>query len=166
METLSNLRNRHKGQPAAVLGGGSSLAVDLLRVPPQSIMLSVNQRGLHLVDCHYMVYLDRPDRFSALLAAINTFQGLKISHQPGSDVDFDVEAWDGGFSAGLATWLACWMGCDPVLLCGMDCYQDERTPRFSLDDQLRAWRGALTNMGGHERIRAVSGPLVELFGAY
>jgi hypothetical protein len=166
MIPLSTLKNKHAGCPGAVLGGGSSLASDLAKLPRGTVLVSVNQHALLHCDAHYLVYLDRLRRFPALLDALDGYQGVIVSHQPKSDVDFDVEVWDAGFSASMATWLACFLGCAPVLLCGMDCYQDEPAPRFPLERQLMAWRGALTACPHAERICAVSGPLASIFGLW
>jgi hypothetical protein len=60
----------------------------------------------------------------------------------------------------------------------MDCYQGEIKychPRpgfhhpvfdFPLENHLRAWRFALKKCPNADVIKAVSGPLVEVFGAY
>lgn len=163
---LSSLKEKHAGRPGAVLGGGPSLKGDLAELPHDTVLISVNQHALLHCEAHYLVYLDRLKRFPALLDALEGFQGMIVSHQPKSDVDFDMEAWDAGFSASVATWLACFLGCAPVLLCGMDCYQDEARPRFELERQLLAWRGALEHVPHPERIRAMSGPLASIFGLW
>ena len=83
--------------------------------------------------------------------------------------------WIGEYSSSLATWLACWLGCEPVLLCGMDCYQGQRSPdadprdlayTYPLEQHLKFWRQAFERCPHAERIRAMSGPLVEVFGKY
>jgi hypothetical protein len=166
MTWLSSLKEIHAGRPGAVLGGGSSLAGDLAELPPNCVLISVNQHALKYCEPDYLVYLDNPNRFPALLDALECFHGVIVSHRAKSNVIFDVSVWDAGFSASVATWLACWMGCAPVLLCGMDLYQDEPQPRFSLARQLLVWRRAFDHVPHPERIRAVSGPLASIFGLW
>jgi hypothetical protein len=93
-----------------------------------------------------------------------------------SDMDLTgADWWEGSFSSHLATWLACWMGCDPVLLCGMDCYQGKRSadanPRdnaynIPLEEHLAGWRQAFEKCPNADRIKTVSGPLIYIFGKY
>ncbi len=88
-----------------------------------------------------------------------------------------MEVWTGFYSSNTAAWFACWMGCDPVILCGMDLYQGERAyfheyedkPQFHypLEHHLQPWiEEAKSRLPGWERVRAMSGPLVNVFGAY
>jgi hypothetical protein len=178
MISILNLRNFHAGLPAVVLGGGPSLPVDLARLP-RSIMVKfcVNQHGLQFVQPDYLVFLDNPDLNPALQAAAQGRQLMTISRlKDWSDVDLTgADWWQVGFSSHLATWLACWMGCDPVLLAGMDCYQGPRSadadPRDNayntpLAEHLAGWRQAFEKCQHPERIKAISGPLVEIFGKY
>jgi hypothetical protein len=176
---LSQLREIHAGRPAAVLGGGPSLPGDLARVPRGAVLIAVNYHALRLCQAAYMVYNDDPQSDSRLLAAVESTSATRVSpDRLTSDVDFDVDAWTGFYSSNTATWLALWMGCDPVVLCGMDCYQGERVYfheydhdapcfHYPLEDHLRPWkeegRHRLPNV---ERVRAMSGPLAGIFGLY
>lgn len=70
------------------------------------------------------------------------------------------------------------MGCNPVILCGMDCYQGENkyfhpynddVPSFHypLDFHLRPWKEDARHLCPHpERLKAMSGPLMNVFGSY
>lgn len=183
MIPLSSLHNSFTYRPAAVLGGGPSLTSDLKRLPQNTILIAVNDHALHFCAPDYLVFMDIPNRqeLPGLADAIEHFDGIKVSHLPLSDVDLKSEGikhWDGGFTSTLATWFALYIGCDPVILCGMDCYQGEikySHPRpdfyhpvfdFPLENHLRAWRPAFKHCPNPERIRAMSGPLIEIFGAY
>jgi len=177
MITIASLRDKHAGRPGAVLGGGPSLQADLAQVPPGAVLISVNQHAVQHVWTNYLVFLDEPGRYPAMLDLINTYQGAKVSPlREWSDVDLDgADYWRGNFSSHLACWLACWLGCDPVLLCGMDCYQGPRPPdadprdnayNTPLAEHLEGWRLALERCPNAGVIRAVSGPLVEIFGAF
>jgi len=181
MIDVQDLKNAFMLRPAAVLGGGPSLPRDLKQIPKNSVLIAVNNHALHFCQPDYIVFMDIPNRqeFPELAHAIDTFYGVKVSQTPLSDVYIKSEKyWDGGFSSSLATWFACYLGCNPVLLCGMDCFQGEikyATPRpdfyhpsmdAPLEDHLNAWRPALANCPNPERIKAVSGPLVEVFGQW
>jgi hypothetical protein len=175
---LSEMRDLCKDKPAAVLGGGPSLPGDLARVPAGAVLIAVNYHALRLVEADYMVYNDPPEADPRMIEAVASTKAVKVSQDPSSDVGFDVEAWTGFYSSNTATWLALWMGCDPVILCGMDCYQGEQVyfhehdrdqPSFHypLDMHLRPWleegRHLLPN---RERVRVMSGPLGRVFPLY
>jgi hypothetical protein len=97
-----------------------------------------------------------------------------------TDVDLEgADYWNANFSSALATWLACWMGCEPVLLAGMDLYQGKQKYFYEYPNliltashvasagvQMRAWRQAWEKCLRPEVIRAMSGPLMEVFGGY
>lgn len=169
---MSELRERYAGRPAAVLGGGPSLPGDVARLPEGCILIGVNYHAGFLVAPEFMVYNDQPESDPRLLEAVKAFDGIRVSPDPSSDVEFDVPVWTGFYSSNTATWLALWMGCDPVILCGMDCYQGERvyfheyhhdSPAFHypLDDQLRPWlEDGKHLLPNRERVRVMSGPMV------
>jgi hypothetical protein len=165
---------------AAILGGGPSLPSDLKRLPEDCVLISVNDHALHHCTPGYLVYMDNHwEKCPELKQAIDTFKGVIVSPFADSHITLPKgQWWDGGFTSTLATWFACWMGADPVILCGMDCYQGEIKychPRpdfyhpvfdFPLENHLRAWRFALKRCPNPHVIKAMSGPLVEVFGRY
>jgi hypothetical protein len=165
--------------PAAVLGGGPSLVNDLKMLPRRCMLISVNDHALHHCEPHFLVHMDNDfEKHPALKEALDKFQGIVVSPFENSEVVLPRGWWDGGFSSTLATWFALWQGYNPVILCGMDCYQGEVKychPRhgfyhpvfdYPIENHLRAWRLAFKHCPNPERIRAMSGPLVEVFGAY
>jgi hypothetical protein len=183
MLTLEFLHNIHPGRPAAVLGAGPSLPEDVRHIPLNSILISVNEHALKLFpDAHYLAFLDDPTAMPHFRELTAEYHGTRVCHHiEWSDVDFESTPWWNlcHFSGEFATWLACWMGCAPVLLCGMDCYQgsekyfynwdvDPRDKAFTrpLDYHLNDWRNAFTNCQHPENIKAVSGPLTALFGEW
>lgn len=165
---------------AAVLGGGPSLPADLKKLPSDCVLISVNDHALHFCEPDYLVHMDNDFAGAPELGkALESFRGVVISPFANSGVKLKKgEYWDGGFSSTLATWFACWMDFDNVILCGMDCYQGEVKychprdgfyhPVFDapLENHLRAWRLAFKNCPHPERIKAMSGPLVDVFGKY
>lgn len=181
MIAIQTLHDQFPGRPAAVLGGGPSLPEDLKRLPKDTLLISVNDHALHFCEPEILVFMDIPNAqiVPELAQAVDQFTGTKVSITPFSDVDLSGSGyWDGGFTSTLATWLACYMGCDPVILCGMDCYQGEVKychPRpdfyhpvldYPLEMHFKGWRPALEKCPHPERIRAMSGPLIEIFGSY
>lgn len=181
MIPVTDLHDKFTDRPAAVLGGGPSLPSDLARLPSDCILISVNDHAIHFCKPDYLVFMDIPNAqiFPDLAAAVDSFEGLRVSQTPLSDIDIHcAEYWDGGFTSTLATWFALYLGCDPVILCGMDCYQGEVKychPRpdfyhpamdYPIEMHLRGWRPASQNCPHPERICAMSGPLKTVFGAY
>jgi hypothetical protein len=175
---MSQYRDRYGGRPAAVLGGGPSLPADMQKLPPGCLLIAVNYHALLLCKPDFMVYNDHPEgQAPKLKDAILRGDVFRVSPEPSSDIQFDVDVWTGSYSSNTATWFALWLGCDPVILCGMDCYQGDRAyfheyedmPHFHypLDHHIRPWIEDAKNMlPGWERIRAMSGPLMNVFGAY
>jgi hypothetical protein len=191
MINIQELKNTRSGRPATVLGGGPSLKADLARIPLTTVctvtaarldpvMIGVNHHWeRHVWKVHFTVFMDDPARDKTLLELVKSkYAGVLVSPlSQWSEVDLTIggEFWTGRFSGHLATWLACWMGCDPVLLCGMDCYQGEMSPdadprdnayKSPLEEHLAGWREALKKCPNPERIKAMSGPLVEIFGLF
>lgn len=181
-------RNRFDGndaagvlRPAAILGGGPSLPENLMRLPAQCVLIAVNNHSfypVHHCTPDFMVYMDDPRKAPDLAASLDVFKGLIVCPFSNSHVVLPKgEYYDGGFTSALATWFALWMDCNPVILCGMDCYQGEEKychprPGFHhpvmdapIENHLRAWRNVAKHVPHPERIRAMSGPLVEIFGA-
>jgi hypothetical protein len=127
-----------------------------------------------------MVYLDDPRENEHMMQVIRDKQVIKVcpDSEYGGGVKMDVEYWRGNVSSTTATWLALWMGCNPVILCGMDLYQGDvkhchephmDAPAFyyPLADHLRTWQEeAKASVPHSERIRVMSGPLTPLFGRY
>ena len=182
MIPVDELFEKYKGRPAAVLGGGPSLPEDLKRLPDDCLLIAVNDHALHFCEPDYLVFMDipDPDKLPELYYALHTYEGIKVSPQMDlTDVNVrTVKYWDGGFTSTFATWFGLYLGCDPLLLCGMDCYQGEVKychPRpnfhhpvfdFPLENHLRAWRLCFKHLERASSIRAVSGPLVQVFGQY
>lgn len=183
-QKISEMRGMYAGRVAAVLGGGPSLPDDMRRVPSDALLIAVNYHGLYHCpeifgrDPDYLVYNDVPSTNPLMVQAVEEHRVPLVSPEPTSDIEFDAPVWTGFFSSNTATWLALWMGCDPVILCGMDCYQGPvkhcapstyHSPMFDmpLDFYTRPWvEEGLKLLPNVERVKVVSGPLVGVFGAY
>ncbi len=175
---MSQFKDRYLGRPAAVLGGGPSLPEDMKRLPEGCLLIAVNHHAFLLCQPDYVVYNDHPEVWPPELREIVEHGNVtRVSPEPTSDIVFDVDVWTGFYSSNTAAWFALWCGCEPVILCGMDCYQGERKyfheyedkPHFhyGLEHHLRPWREDSRRRLPHvERVRAMSGPLVAVFGGY
>jgi len=184
------LKGVHNGQHVAVLGGGERLPADLERLPAGCVKISVNQHAERLTPVDYMVFLDNPRNAHQQdqLAAVETApeRGVKRVSPVWELTDYicgRVDYWQNGNSGTFGLWLACYMTDGPVLLAGFDCYTGKNMYFYKrpdavavhefllhrpLETHLNVWRPALVdvrvvNVG---RVRAVSGPLVGLFGEY
>jgi hypothetical protein len=175
---MSAYRDQYAGQPAAVLGGGPSLPGDMARLPKKSILIAVNYHALHLCDPDFLVYNDDPASDPLLAEAVYMTTATRVSQHPSTEIEFDMPVWTGFYSSNTAAWFALWMGCDPVILCGMDCYQGEQlychpsnrdfpSRHYPLEEHLRPWKEDGRNLLPHlERLRVMSGPLTKVFRAY
>lgn len=180
MIKLSDLHNVHAGRPAAILGGGPSLPSDLAALPEECVLFAANDHAFHIgVEPDYMVVMDDPHIKPELLRISETWRGgLRINPLlDHTDVDMRGVPFWRDLSSMTAAWLADFMGCDPILLCGMDLYQGERKYCHDKDDGINKpiykqtleqhithWKLCFYNIPGVDKLRAVSGPLVEVFG--
>jgi len=176
---LSEMQNKYAGKPAAVLGGGPSLPDDMKKLSKDFLLIAVNYHAFYYCEPTFMVYNDRPETNTLQVKAVEEHKAIHVSPEPSTDVIFDVpNVWTGFFSSNTATWFALWLGCSPVVLCGMDCYQGEikhcppsdyHSEMFDLplDFYTRPWtEEGLKLLPNVERVSAMSGPLVNVFGAY
>lgn len=176
--SFDDLCSWFSARPAAILGGGPRLPRDLACLPDDCLLISVNDHAFYHCAPDVLVYQDRLHFAPAVEQVLKTFEGLVVSPYEPSDLDLPRGWWDMEQSSGLALWFALWMGCDPVILCGMDLYQGEvkychSRPGFyhpifdaPLAEHLSRWGEAFLHCPHPERIRAASGPLVDLFGIY
>lgn len=78
-------------------------------------------------------------------------------------------------SAALAAWAAYVMGCNPIIISGVECYQGNTYPHnkklhtaghnLTLKEQLQRWdRMSIECYGANFRV--ISGPLLEIFNKY
>lgn len=142
------------------------------------MLISVNDHAFRYCTPDVLVHQDKLRNVFALREIVNGFKGMIVSPHEDSHVTLPAEAWRGDFSSSLATWFALWSDYNPVILCGMDLYQGKVKychPRLGVDhvawhapleNHLRFWRQAFVRCPHPERIRAMSGPLVQLFGRY
>lgn len=122
--TVRELVHAHIGRAAVVMGGGPSLAKDIDRCPIGALYLSANDHGAKLLAerfdrrCDFLVALDDiRDRLVPWRAPIvgryfwADYRILKFRLRNGLQN-----------SAMAAAWLARLMGCAPIIIAGVDCY--------------------------------------------
>ncbi|NMC30745.1 MAG: hypothetical protein GYA45_11815 [Pelolinea sp.] len=174
---MSEYWNLYRGRPAAVLGGGPSLPEDMKKLPKNCVLIAVNYHALELCKADFMVFNDEPDNDLMMVKAVEKHEQILVSPGPLSDIKFDEPVWVGFYSSNTATWFALWMGCDPVILCGMDCYQGDKAyfheyedkPHFHypLEHHITPWVEEAKNMlPNWQRVKVMSGPLERVFGKY
>jgi uncharacterized Rossmann fold enzyme len=180
-----------RSDTALVMGGGPSIEEDFAAVMEDGfdpVLISVKQhamiylasaQGIAADVCVFLEDPDHPRQVALRTALMMAPEVYRVSpFAAWSHIQIDEPWWNGGFSSALAVWFACAAGFERVLIAGMDCYQGARKYwydrpgyshpclRSSVEDNLKAWRPALKHCPNAERIRAVSGPLVYVFGRW
>jgi hypothetical protein len=170
---LVSIRGRHSGRRAVVLGGGPTLLSDLRLVRPRlqatGLFIGVNQHAL-LLPLDYVVFQDRE------IAPILQGHGIPLvtHHKDVADI------WSGiipdlGFSGGAAVWFADYIGCDEIILCGVDDYTQSRrywhSPPGYRGLELgvtatHAWKKVRDYMTRPEIVSVASGPAQQWFKPY
>lgn len=152
-----------------------------LRTANDPVLIAVNEHPFFvgITDPDYLIFMDNPTHNPILWNVLQEFQGIKVSHDLRyTDVNMaGVSYWNGPGSGIVACWFACYLGCDPVILCGFDlyqgsekyCHRDELYENRSvfnitLEEHLKRWKTGFRRCPRIERVRAASGPLVEVFG--
>lgn len=169
-DQIAALTGTHPGEVAAILGGGPSLPEDLKGLP-KAVLFGINFHAPQLVDCDYLVFNDRN-----MQERMAPFPGVKLSrHLVQSDYDLTYLS-DPGMSSIQAVFIADLMGFETIILCGMGCYQDglyfhpsDEKPfgmRETLERQKKRWRLCFEKCERPAAIRAMSGPLIQVFGRY
>jgi len=164
----ASLALRYVGRPAVVMGGGVSLTSQLGQCPPDALYLSANQHGAMVHNADYIVALDDIEdqlrRFGVPIIGRRYW------------CDYRIQDWENvGDSGVTAAWLAAVMGCHPIILTGMDCYQGgtyhHDPAAFSsglakpFGEHLAKWQ-ALKGLLTHAVVRSCGGPTAEIFGLW
>lgn len=163
------LFNIHEGRPAVILGGGPSALDDLKKAPSDAVIFGINHHATQFIDCDYIVFNDQ-----SMAKLVKDFKGIKLSiHEHLSEYDLRMGPKLGN-SSSQACWAAWLMGCDPIILAGMDCYTGEKMychsyeeyelPKiWPLQNHINSWKVTKDACPGVDFF-AISGPLVHLFG--
>ena len=173
MIDLAAIRGRHSGRRAVVLGGGPTLLSDSRVVRPRvqalGLYIGVNQHAM-LLDLDYIVFQDKE------LAPILQGHGVPLvtHHKDVADIWSGISP-DFGFSGGTAVWVADYMGCDEIIVCGVDDYTQPRRYWHSPPGHrglemgvtaTGAWRKVRDYMTRPEIVSVVSGPAQQWFKPY
>lgn len=163
---LSAIRGRHSGQCIAVLGGGPTLLADLKRVPYDAVLIGVNQHAL-LMNLDYVVFQDRE-----IYPVLEHADAPLCTHHEDLAHIYTGIVPDFGLSGATAVWMADYLGADQIIVAGCDNYTGGRRywhskpgdtmPQLA-QSGLDVWRKARDYMARPEIVRAVSGPLTEVF---
>ena len=158
------LRDSHRGRPCAVLGGGPSLPAQVRRLAGDELLIGVNQHAL-LLALDYIMFQD-----AAVFDLVKDHPAQRITqHRDLADIWSGI-APDFQFSGGTAVWVADFFGCAPIILCGIDEYSADRRYWHSIErcgaqvSDRRAWVRVRDHCREPTAVRAMDGPLVELFG--
>ncbi len=174
--------NIHKNKPIAVLGGGPNVIEDVKRLPEGTIKISVNNHANKIVACGYMVFLDNPDNCNPLLKGVNDFTGIRVTpgnKQKHGDISFNPEDFPAcSISSTFALWFAEYIGGNPVILCGMDLFQNKKQTHSDSEPGVKYGNIDLMTLGDHkkpwvnhkclrkENVYVCSGPLIGIFKEY
>lgn len=169
MIELSSIRDRHRGQCIAVLGGGPTLLADLKRVPLAAILIGVNQHTM-LLNLDYLVFQD-----AEIHPVVREAEApLCTHHRDLADIYTGIVP-DFGLSGGTAVWMADFLGAEQIIVCGCDNYTSGRRYWHSKPGATQpsdgysgidVWHRVRSLMARPEAVRAISGPLTEVFKAY
>lgn len=163
----------------AVLGGGPDLPADLdaLSGRDDVIRVAANLHAVRLTPVHVVCWCDDILTDAVIRHVVRGPGAIPpdlVSPFPCADAILTDRAWIDQAGA-LAVYTACCSDAREIILCGIDGYQsatryfyaDGATyARPPLDHVLAFWRQAFTRCSRPERIRAASGPLVEVFGQW
>ena len=158
---LGDLIMKHAGQRICVMGGGKSLDADLEQVEAD-VYISVNDHGARRRPVDYIVCMDN----------VHTGNKLEMRHylrrysdapviSPWHWGQYQMARWPGlpkMYNSGvIATWIGSLMGAHPLIICGFDCYNDDKRIMDMHTDFLDKIEC---------QVRVVSGPLQSLYPAF
>lgn len=164
---MRELVHKHVGEAAVIIGGAPSRLMDIKQCPKEAVFISANDHGCRQQTCHYICACeDLGERLFSWKIPV-------ISGHPMSDYRvFDIPLPN---SAALGAWAAWIMGCTPIVVTGVECYQGKtyvgdphaRTSGHSLvlEEHLHRWE-RLNYLCPGIQIRVISGPLARVFPMY
>lgn len=128
MPIIRPMKDKHKGETALIMGGGTSLPHDLRQVDHFDRLIGVNQHSL-ILPLDYLCFLDRhmwplvkDFRDVMMVTKLNKYYSEpNVIH---ADVGPSI-----GYSGAFAIWVADWFGFDRIDVCGMDQYNKRKDQR-------------------------------------
>ncbi len=169
--TFSELYDSHAGEAGVVLGGGPSL-VDHLPTLPNGIWISANEHGVLLTQCKYCAFLD----YTQVNPCVQGKATRLTFYEEYADY-WITPRFNCGHSSLLAAWCLHKMGCDPIILAGMDCYGQAGTYWHDKDaystgnsntvrGHVRNWAQLSMRWLPRVKLYTAPGPLAEIFPLY
>jgi len=137
MRYIEGLKDHHKGQTCAVLGGGPSLVKDIQSLPDVDVLIGVNQHSM-IMPLDYLAFID-----SKVWPLVKDCDTTFITRSATVCDDKNNEAYDiiryrqeikPNYSGVLAIKAADQMGFSKIYVCGMSQYDPD-------DDRLYWWQG-------------------------
>lgn len=169
-KNVSDLVWIHKGRPAVVIGGAPSRISDdwfWNEKAKNPVVLSANDHGYLQTWCDYGVCCEDLEQRMRLQSV------PVISRHVWADYRiFDKPIPNSAILAAFAAWV---MGCAPIIITGVECYigktylhdPDLKTSGHNVPLKTHLVRWArLPNMAPGIQVRAVSGPLLDIFKKY
>jgi hypothetical protein len=164
VKLLNELAGHHRGRIAVVIGGAPSRLTEIAQCPEDAVFLSANDHGCKQRRCDYIASLEN---FEALFRPYGV---PIISRRPWAD--FVVQEKRLPNSAALGAWAAWVMGCAPIIIIGVECYQggtyaDDSTAKSAGRDRPLAWHleiwSRLKTVAPGGDFCTVGGPLLTIF---
>jgi hypothetical protein len=160
------LIDRHAGQRICVMGGGPSLAADVVRVQAD-VWISANHHGAALRAVDYVVALDDVhDQLHRPMRDVIRQHTAAPIIAPHPWADIRLADWPLGLplTGPVACWVAAAMGARQIVLAGFDCYGAKERAVMSH----RTYTEYINATGQRVpyKLRAVSGPLLDVYAPY
>ncbi len=162
---VSELAGKYKGRPAVVMGGAPSLPEALKHCPADAVYISANQHGALLRKVDYIVYTDRAhQRTNCPMRLMLKKYGAPLV-APQLDADYFMETTIQANSGIRAILLAGILGCDPIIVTGIEMYQgktyfhdpEAKSSGFNKDpDKINAMLGELVMVTSHLNIQQIN----------
>jgi hypothetical protein len=153
---LEQFKDLHKGETAAVLGGGPSLPRDLWKIPKGAKLVGINQHTL-ILPLDYCFFSDPRVWYVVQQYEVNVITNYAVIRDR-RDVMFAATVPNVGLSGPMAIWCCEFLGFDSIHVCGIDGYQADRRYWHSLErhdvqgQSMEPWTTVRDKMRRPERV--------------
>jgi hypothetical protein len=120
---VSDLADVYRGATAVVMGGAPSLSYALTHCPDEAIYISANHHGALLRPVDFIVYTDRLHQvtYAPMSYVLRQYGAPLVSVR--EEADYRVPEMFAGNSGLQAILFACMIGCDPVIVTGIEMFK-------------------------------------------
>ena len=176
---LEQFEDVYQDYEIAILGGGENLPYDIFKVYAENkniMLLGINYHSIILPQLDFILYLDARDSKSGVDDYCLKHPGTILSMQKQDLREHDIyigRAKMFGFSGTLGTWICDYMGFKKIYICGIDLYTGkkehwhrpptDKMSKWNAAPSLDAHRKVRDALKHPDRIKAVSGPLMEVY---